>query len=278
MSDALPSLLAQDRQGALFLLPPSIEHRLEERGEYTAERLFSREPDKYRTIVAMIAAGRGIRSIKRECSVHHDTIHAVAAREKMSIDTLKQRIVSDIEAAIQVGAERAVEVMETIKPEQLMVGIGILIDKYQLLTGGATVRVETAESASPRLPATFDEWLATVKSAKTGLGVGEETAKGGESAPNVAIGADGSVAGAPGVVHRLPATMCVTDVESVVLQKVSGEDTNQDTDRAADEPVIARGEGGGEDPGGGLRRPTHPDSGNFAPKGVSPAATPHPSS
>ena len=255
MSDEtlLPSLLEQDRQAALFSLPATFREALEERGEYTAERLFSQEPDKYRTIVAMLAAGRGIRAIKRSCRVHHDTIHAVAQREHVSIDTLKTRIVADIEAAIQVGAERAVEVMETIKPEQLMVGLGILIDKYQLLTGGATVRVETSEPSRGDEPRTFEEWLSRMKPAGMGLGAGENAQRAGDP-----------------VVHRMPGGL---GMDAVSLAFLRG--GTSDTTVATDPTISATGGGGADAPAGAVREPTHSLPENFEPKDPHPTPAPN---
>ncbi|NBW12069.1 MAG: hypothetical protein EBR82_28965, partial [Caulobacteraceae bacterium] len=218
MSKALPSLIEADAQPALFSLPASFQAKLEASGQYTGERLFRQEPEKYRTIVTMLAAGRGIRAIKKACGVHHDTIRAVAAREGRPIDTLKQRIVENLEAAIDVGTDRLVEVVDSMKAEALPIAIGVLIDKHQLLTGQATARVETTDISAQDQPRTFDEWLAKLKPAQTGLGGGKDGAKGGSVADLEVIG-----------VHRLPAPARFEDMKSLGAQSSSADATSTAT-------------------------------------------------
>lgn len=278
MSDdaPLPSLLAEaDRQGALFSMPATYEEKLAVTGQYTAERLFSHDPEKYKAVVAMLAAGRGIRAIKRACTVHHDTIHAVAKRERIAIDTLKQRIITDLETAVQVGAERVVDVIESMDGDKLPLALAVLIDKLQLLTGGATMRVESNDiTPTTKEPADFDGWLAGLKSAngpKMGLGEGGK----------VQIGAGSE----PPAVHRLapPAELPILadqasrDAESVAHQKQPAEATAQATEAeriAGGQESADQGEGGVAKPGGEPASPTHSRLRNFDAIGAPSPATP----
>ena len=114
---------------------------------FTGERLLANHPETYRQIVHMLGQGVGIREIKRRLGVHHRTIQAVSIREGTTIDTLRREL-----GARALGvAGLALEALEDrivsggVKPGELAMAIGILVDKGQILTGGVTGRVEKIE-------------------------------------------------------------------------------------------------------------------------------------
>jgi hypothetical protein len=65
-------------------------------------------------------------------------------REGASIDTLKKQTIRNLQVGIAVGSERLREVVESgsIKPGELSIAVGVMVDKAALLAGEATARVE----------------------------------------------------------------------------------------------------------------------------------------
>lgn len=154
MSDSrsLIATQAEALSAAPFLfLPEEMDSEyigpVAQQGHYTAERLFAERPEIYREVVRLSAEDVSIRQIKRLCKVHHRTIEAVRRREGETIDTLKREIggrcfsvgrmlIESIEEDVMAGR---------LKPEHKAVTFGIIAEKGQLLTGGATSRVERLE-------------------------------------------------------------------------------------------------------------------------------------
>jgi hypothetical protein len=263
MSSALPSLLQTAPPAAPFLfseaeIPQELLPPPSTGGRYTAERLFSQRPEVYQVIVQMLAAKQGVRAIKKKCRVHHETIYAVAEREKLPIDTLKERIARDLEVAIHIGAERLAEAMETMPVDKLPLGLGITIDKHQLLTGGATVRVDHTQSKDDGGDS-FEAYLDRVKRVDGRVITG--------------LGGEGSGQMGAGRVHVLPGADPATDSQSPDSQRAAAEATGQDT-----APIAASGasEPGGEgvgEAGGPSAKPTDSCPLNFISKG-GPSMTP----
>lgn len=250
----LPSLLIEQdaeslAQPLLFSLPADVEGKLDLDGQYTAERLFHRRPDTYRTVVNLLRQGTRIRAIKRACHVHHSTIAAVAEREKIAIDTGKERILADLRLAQSVLAESIIEdVMEgDLKPEAKAIALGIITEKIELLSGGVTQRIETQTTPTDS-PRTWDDWMDRVKRVQgsdTGLGVGETGANG-------AVALDG-----PARVHRLPSA--AADMPSVVITRTGPETTGLTTSTPAEQRDHEDSDLGGagvSEPGGGRPGPT----------------------
>jgi len=119
-------------------------------GHYSAERLFSSRPEIYREIVDQLAQGCSRRSIKLRCKVHHYTIDAVEERESNTIDTLKKAF---SRKCFQ-GGNRILESLlddvdqDRLKPEAKAFALTTLVNTGQLLSGGATARVEKIEKVS----------------------------------------------------------------------------------------------------------------------------------
>ena len=118
-------------------------------GASTGERLISQRPDLYRITVQLLGQGTGIREIKRLTGLHHRTIEAVMLREGLTIDTHRKELGARALKVAALGVERLEEIIAegSIKPGELSMAVGILIDKGQVLTGGVTARVEKVEQA-----------------------------------------------------------------------------------------------------------------------------------
>jgi len=118
-------------------------------GASTGDRLISQRPDLYRITVQLLGQGTGIREIKRLTGLHHRTIEAVMIREGTTIDTHRKELGARALKVAAMGVERLEEIIAdgNIKPGELSMAVGILIDKGQVLTGGVTARVEKIEQS-----------------------------------------------------------------------------------------------------------------------------------
>jgi hypothetical protein len=118
-------------------------------GASTGDRLISQRPDLYRITVQLLGQGTGIREIKRLTGLHHRTIEAVMIREGNTIDTHRKELGARALKVAAMGVERLEEIIAdgNIKPGELSMAVGILIDKGQVLTGGVTARVEKIEQS-----------------------------------------------------------------------------------------------------------------------------------
>jgi len=236
------------QQPVLFSLPDEVEQKLDQDGHYTAERLWRSRPDTYRTIVHLLQQGQSIRAIKRACRVHHLTIAAVAERERIAIDTGKEKVLANLRIAQSMLAESIIEdvVDGNLKPEAKPIALGIITEKIELLSGGVTQRIETTQTPSDA-PRTWEEWMDRMKRVKgsdTGLGVG-------------GTGANGAALDGPARVHVLPAAS--SDMQSDVLPRVAAQATVEATKGDRDARPVAGSDVGGagvSEPGGGQISPT----------------------
>jgi hypothetical protein len=148
-----PSLLDQvaaDESAApsLFLVSSEEEgnQEMERRGEFTAERLMESRPTIYRAIVDGLGQGLGVRQLCRAYRVSHHTVAAVMARESQAVATLKERTVSVLRTFGRLAADRLLDEVDQIPIQSLPIALGIALEKAELLSGGATSRIEHAES------------------------------------------------------------------------------------------------------------------------------------
>jgi hypothetical protein len=117
-------------------------------GVSTGERLMAQAPDVYQQIVRLLGQGTGVREIKRLTGCHHRTIQAVSIREGQTIDTMRKELGARALGVASLALESLEEkiMAGSVKPGELAMTVGILVDKGQLLTGGATGRVERVET------------------------------------------------------------------------------------------------------------------------------------
>lgn len=147
-----------EMEGALFA-------DSEKRGTFTGERLFAQDPERYAQIVSLLTEGLGIRQIARLCRVSSSTVMAVRQREPKVIETERAMLVGRMRGATRLMVDRVIDVLESADFEvrtpadlqRLLVSAGILIDKSELLSGGATSRVERVERG-PAVGTLDDLW------------------------------------------------------------------------------------------------------------------------
>lgn len=156
-----PSLLeevAAEESAApsLFLVSTEEEgnQEMERRGEFTAERLMESRPTIYRAIVDGLGQGLGVRQLCRAYRVSHHTVAAVMSRESQAVATLKERTVSVLRTFGRLAADRLLDEVDQIPIQSLPIALGIAVEKAELLSGGATSRIEHADSGP-----THDDYL-----------------------------------------------------------------------------------------------------------------------
>jgi hypothetical protein len=133
---------------SLFLVSTEEEgnQEMERRGEFTAERLMESRPTIYKALVDGLGQGLGVRQLCRAYRVSHHTVAAVMARESQAVATLKERTVSVLRTFGRLAADRLLDEVDQIPIQSLPIALGIAVEKAELLSGGATSRIEHADS------------------------------------------------------------------------------------------------------------------------------------
>ena len=111
-------------------------------------------PTIYRAIVDGLGQGLGVRQLCRAYRVSHHTVAAVMARESAAVATLKERTVSVLRTFGRLAADRLLDEVDQIPIQSLPIALGIAVEKAELLSGGATSRIEHADSGP-----THDDYL-----------------------------------------------------------------------------------------------------------------------
>tara|TARA_R110002020_G_scaffold96030_3_gene230334 strand:+ start:6435 stop:7055 length:621 start_codon:yes stop_codon:yes gene_type:complete len=129
-------------------IPKQFLETLERRGEFTGERLKERKPEVYQACVSLLGRGASYLSISKVLSISVNSVSAVARNEKIPIESEKRKLAGTMRLASGLGAERIVEALEDderakeIPLNQLAIAVGIMTEKAELLSGGATARHE----------------------------------------------------------------------------------------------------------------------------------------
>lgn len=198
------SLLAPDK-GQMELLPsdqlPDVlffedEHPSDgSPRKYTAARFFKHHPEEYAQIVSLMAEEHPIEDLARRFKVSKHTIYAIQARETAGavVARLKQQAATRYRSLARLSSDVLREVLvhdDAIRlfaknPEKLAILIGILEDKAELLSGGATQRVEIVDQA--------DVYRTMLDHARKMMGCEGDLA--GQKGPGPAAPADGAPGG-----------------------------------------------------------------------------------
>jgi hypothetical protein len=165
-------------------LPDTIFETDERRGFFTGERLAVRDPERYRSVVSLLAEGLGVRTIARLLRVSAHTVQAVRDREPDAVATLKKEIVRNSRQCSRLCLEAIRDLL--LDPEaklslrELGIVHGILTDKAELLDGQPTQRVDVGIEG-PR-HSELEDWLSSIRAqavarrAERGeMGLGGET-------------------------------------------------------------------------------------------------------
>lgn len=111
--------------------------------DYTAERLARHQPAKFQACVHYLAQGYGLLRIGKLVGVSHHTVSAVRDLHPASVAIEKERLAGLAKRGAELCLERIIEEVESLPKQTLGLTAAQLIDKFQLLTGGATARIGT---------------------------------------------------------------------------------------------------------------------------------------
>lgn len=134
-------------------IPKRFLESLELKGEFTGERLKERKPEVYRACASLLARGASYLSIAKVLGISVNSVSAVSRNEKTSIESEKKALAQTMRLASGLGAERIVEALgdderaKDIPLNQLAIAVGIMTEKAELLSGGATARHEWVQPA-----------------------------------------------------------------------------------------------------------------------------------
>lgn len=134
-------------------LPKQYLAEAEKRGEFTGERLAERKPEIYRACVSLLAQGASQLSIARLLKISVNSVAGVKQREQISIESEKRTLSASFRLASGLAADRAIELLadeersKDIPLNQLAIATGIFTEKAELLSGGATSRVDWVQPA-----------------------------------------------------------------------------------------------------------------------------------
>lgn len=181
-ASALPSLMDSDPLFFADMTRGAVECTLaaEAAGEYDGSRFFLRRRADYEEAVRLLREGMSYRRIaKRMPPCSPNTIRAIARRE--GINPVDTRIAKTVDALTDFAVETAERLRDeggSIPIAQVAVPFGIAVEKLQLLSGGATQRVEIVEPVKPLDFEDYIEALPAVEASPMGLG-GETAAQKG---------------------------------------------------------------------------------------------------
>lgn len=143
---------------------------LERKGEFTGDRLRDRKPEIYRACISLIGSGMGLLTIAKLLKISVNSVSAVKRNESFSIEIEKRAWADKFRTVAGLSAERAIEKLsddeqaKDIPLNQLAITAGIFTEKAELLTGGATSRVDWVQPA----PAVddFEKYIASLQPAE----------------------------------------------------------------------------------------------------------------
>ena len=161
-----PELFSRESLNAIFV----SEEKAASNPTFTAARFFELRPEAYHMTVHLLAEGVSTRRIAELLHVSRNTIAAVDKRERAhAIEPQKESLANRYRYLAKLIAERLEELIldddAELSVRDLMVAGGIAIDKSQLLSGGATSRVEYRPGVAPTVDQ-FNEWLAQLPAAQ----------------------------------------------------------------------------------------------------------------
>lgn len=134
------------------------EHALVEaehtRGIFSGVNLRQYDPEKYNLIIEMLASDDySISQIARATKSSRNLISAIRLHQVEEIEHLRAKIARGAAHVAELCQERQIEILTdpSSKPRlgELAVAQGVAIDKMQVLTGGATSRLEVISGTGP---------------------------------------------------------------------------------------------------------------------------------
>lgn len=115
---------------------------------YTAARFRANRPDDYAECVKLIGQGVAVERIKRLLRVHHETVRAVAERERLTVGELKEITKRGLRDAVAMFGAQASEEISRLRGLPKFIAGGIVIDKLAQMEGEPNFRAEITLKAA----------------------------------------------------------------------------------------------------------------------------------
>jgi len=132
----IPSSEIPDKYFEAEELPGGID-----RPNYTGQRLYANDPERYHFIVSLLAEGIGILRISRIVSCHPYTVSGVRDREGGAIEIEKERISGEARMVARLCVEGIMECLtdpdrlKKVSVKDLAIIHGIMVEKSEVLGG-----------------------------------------------------------------------------------------------------------------------------------------------
>lgn len=190
MSAAALATGPDDADNQLFLFSgltkPLRTDKSKPKFEFTGERLKEYDPERYEAVVALLSdPGVSLRQICDITHCSHNTVRAVAATEKIPIDTQRKVIVDNMAYGLRLATEQIIEKLPGANVKDATFAAGVLSQNLQLQSGGVTARVEIVPPVN--IIAKFQEFCGElekrVKAREIGFADQKKLTKGGDDSP-----------------------------------------------------------------------------------------------
>lgn len=172
-SDAAPFLFSDEDL-------PRID-KAKPRFNCNGERLFRDRPDVYKAVVRRLAEpGCTILGICEDLHVTDNVVRSVRDREQIPIALDKKIVLRNIAHGLRLASERVIALMPEASARDAIIGTGVLCDKFALLSGEVTARIELVEGSGnifDRMKQLRDELVSHITLIEPAMGLGGENAR-----------------------------------------------------------------------------------------------------
>jgi len=210
---------------------------------YSAEEIRHKHPEIYQEVVRLLAQGMSKRMIQRTFKLHFYTVCAIQDQQTAQIEAVRLKLgrkALDMAGVLMESLEDDL-IQNKLKPEAKSFAIATLVDKGQVLTGGATARLESLEAPSKE---SYQDWLKSAKQAQA-TEIEATVTKMGSDGRELAAMSPG-LAGS-GAVWDSAKSDCVSDVSvsnhTVTVADSTPKHTDFTTDSHHSDPARQGGEG-----------------------------------
>jgi hypothetical protein len=100
-------------------------------------------------VCGLLAQGLTPDTVARTAKLHIQVVRRIRDENPECVAHLKNQVARDLGETVQIMSKRLVEYASTMPADKIPTAISQIIDRYQLLSGGVTVRTEHRNVATP---------------------------------------------------------------------------------------------------------------------------------
>jgi hypothetical protein len=130
---------------------------------------------RVQSILAARSMGLGMRQVCKLYEVSPHTVAALEQKHRAKLATMKEIMARKFAAFAELGIDRAINEVDKMDIDKLMVSLGIAVDKMQVLTGEASVIVGTPDTGKRFSIESLNERLGRTEINVTGSVVAESS-------------------------------------------------------------------------------------------------------